>query len=414
MNFSESFRMSLRSLASNKLRASLTMLGIIIGTGAVIALLSVGEGAKLAISGQIQSIGSNLIMVFAGQMQQGPTVSSRAPQPITLQDVEAISDPLSAPHVLAVAPTVNRNATVAFEGESVDVSLIGTTPEFEQVRSYRPELGMFFTAGDEAASARVALLQWGTAGQLFIDPELAIGQTIRINRIPFKVVGVIEQKGGQGFGGGQGDSGVLVPLSTLQQRLFSGRYATAKGTQVDMLYISAVDEAGVAPAMDEISWVLRDTHDVQFGEDDFTVASQQDILGVFDQITSVLTIFLGAIAAISLLVGGIGIMNIMLVSVTERTREIGIRKAVGAKRADILFQFLIESMVLSVLGGLIGIGFGWAVSAVVNTIDAFTTYVSPQSVALSVGFSMAVGLFFGIYPASRAANLHPIDALRYE
>ncbi|MBC7237555.1 MAG: FtsX-like permease family protein, partial [Chloroflexi bacterium] len=247
-------------------------------------------------------------------------------------------------------------------------------------------------------------------------PSLALGQTIRINKIPFQVIGVLEEKGGQaGFGGGSIDNQVIVPLSTAQQRLFSSRTTTSAGRRIDFINISAVDEQSIDLAIDEISWTLRQRHNILLGaEDDFTVASQKDILGVFDQITSVLTIFLGAIAGISLLVGGIGIMNIMLVSVTERTREIGIRKAVGAKRSDILWQFLIESMVLSVIGGVIGIGFGWGVSALVNTLDAFTTFVSSEAVILAVGFSMFVGLFFGIYPASRASNLNPIEALRYE
>ena len=414
MNYSESLRMSLRSLSANKLRSTLTMLGIIIGTGSVIALLSVGEGAKAAIGDQIQSIGSNLIFIFPGQLQPGPGGHSGSSEPLTRSDAEAIADPIDVPHVYAVAPQVQRNATVSYQGETVDVSVVGTIPEYEYVRSFAPALGEFFTAGEEAGAARVALLGWQTAEDLFMEPELALGATIRVNLIPFRVIGVIEEKGGQGMGGGSADATVIIPLSTMQKKLFSGRFLSSQGARVDLINASAMDEDSVEQAIDEITWLLRDRHKIEYGEDDFTVASQQDILGVFDQITNVLTIFLGAIAGISLLVGGIGIMNIMLVSVTERTREIGIRKSVGAKRADILWQFLIESVVLSVIGGLIGIGFGWGVAALVNTLDSFTTYVSPQAVTLAVSFSMAVGLFFGIYPASRAANLNPIDALRYE
>ena len=414
MNLSESLRMSFRSLSANKMRSGLTMLGIIIGTGAVIALLSVGEGAQVAITEQIQSIGSNLIFIFPGQMHQGRgTVSNYAP--LTRQDAEAIGNPESTTSVAAVAPAISRSATLTRQGESVDVPLIGTTPAFEIVRNYHAEYGEFFTAGQEASSARVVLIGWQTAEDLFGEPGLAVGETIRINRVPFKVIGVLEEKGGQGFGGGgAADSLAIVPLSTAQRRLFSGRFVGSRGQRVDMINVSAIDEESIETAIDEITWLLRERHNVEYEEDDFTVASQQDILGVFDQITNVLTIFLGAIAGISLLVGGIGIMNIMLVSVTERTREIGIRKAVGAKRSDILWQFLIESIILSLIGGFVGILFGWGVAAAVNTIDNFTTYVSSQSVSLAVSFSVAVGLFFGIYPASRASNLNPIEALRYE
>ena len=413
MNLLESFRMAFRSLSANKMRSGLTMLGIIIGTGAVISLLSVGQGAQLAITEQVQSIGSNLIFVFAGQMQQGqPRPANWAP--LTRQDAEAIADPALTSYVAAVAPAIDRSATATYGGESVDVSVIGTTPEYESVRSYPAQYGEFFTYGDEAVGARVAVLGAQTAKDLLGEAESAVGATIRINSILFKVVGVLEEKGGAGFGGASADSLIIVPLSTAYDRLFSGRFLSARGRTVDIINVSAVDEKSIDAAVDEITWLLRQRHDVKYEEDDFTVTSQQDILGVFDQITNVLTIFLGAIAGISLLVGGIGIMNIMLVSVTERTREIGIRKAVGAKRSDILWQFLIESIVLSIIGGTLGILFGWGVSAAVNTLDSFTTYVSSQAVALAVGFSMAVGLFFGIYPASRAANLNPIDALRYE
>ena len=397
------------------MRAALTMLGIVIGTGAVIALLSIGQGAQQAITEQIQGIGSNLIFVFPGQYSGGPGGTVRNWGPLTRQDAEAILNSPDTVHVAAVAPEIDRQIQATYRGETVDVTLTGTTPSYEFVRNFRPEYGEFFTVGDEAAAARVALLGAQTAKNLFGEPELALNATIRLNRVPFEVIGVLESKGGQGaFGRGSRDSLVIVPLATMQRRLFSSRYVGTRSQQVDMINISAVDENSIDLAIDEIIWVLRERHKIEYGEDDFTVASQEDILGVFNQITGYLTIFLGAIAGISLVVGGIGIMNIMLVSVTERTREIGIRKAVGAKRSHILWQFLIESIVLSIIGGLLGIGFGWAVSALVNTLDAFTTYVSPKAVVLAVSFSMAVGLFFGIYPASRAANLNPIEALRYE
>ncbi len=414
MNFYESVRMAFRSLGANKMRSALTMLGIIIGTGAVIALLAVGQGAQLAITSEIQGIGSNLILVFPGQFTQGAGLSA-SQVALTRADADAIADPLQVPHIAAVAPTVSRSATVTYGGESLTVQIEGTTAEFEFVRNFVAEYGRFIGEGDEAVSARVAVIGSDVADRLIGDRELALGATVRINQIPFQVIGVLEEKGGQGPFGGSADRIVIIPLATAQTRLFPGRFVSQSGRTVDTIYASAVDEASIDMAIDEISWLLRERQGtLASDEDGFTVASQQDILGVFDQITSVLTIFLGAIAGISLLVGGIGIMNIMLVSVTERTREIGIRKAVGARRADVLGQFLIESVVLSVIGGLIGIGFGWGVAAIVDSLGTFTTYVSPQAVILAVGFSMAVGLFFGIYPASRAANLNPIDALHYE
>ncbi|MBC7315679.1 MAG: ABC transporter permease, partial [Chloroflexi bacterium] len=342
MTLWESIRMALRSLGSNKMRAGLTMLGIIIGTGAVIALLSVGEGAQQAITGQIQSIGSNLIFVFPGQISPNQSRVTRY-TPLTRQDAEALNDPSRLPHVAAVAPEINRNAVVTLGGESVNVTLIGTTPEYQFVRSAVPAYGDFFTNAEEVAAARVVLLGWETAERLAGDAEAALGQTVRINNIQFQVIGVLERKGGQGFGGGSRDLIAIIPLSTAHQRLYGGRFLSRT---VDLINVSAVDEQSIDLAIEEITWTLRQRHRIEFDEDDFTVASQQDILGVLSQITNILTIFLGAIASISLLVGGIGIMNIMLVSVTERTREIGIRKAVGARRQDILGQFLVESTVL--------------------------------------------------------------------
>jgi len=415
MNVTESIRMALRSLRANTMRSALTMLGIIIGTGAVIALLSIGQGAQAAISSQIQSIGSNLIFVFAGRFDQSAGAGlGSSPPPLTRQDAEALRDSAYTEHVAAIAPEIDRTATVTYRGESTTAPLVGTTPEYEFVRNTRPVIGQFFTSGEEAVEARVVLLGVSTARSLFGDAELALEQIVRINGVPFRVIGVLEERGGQGVGGGSVDNQVIVPLSTAQQRLFGARSATAQGLEVDLINVSAYNEDSIDAAMEEITWVLRERRDIEFAEDDFTVASQQDILSVAGQITSVLTIFLGAIAGISLLVGGIGIMNIMLVSVTERTREIGIRKAVGAKRSDILWQFLIESVVLSVVGGSAGIAFGWGVATLVNQLGTFTTVVSAQAVILAVGFSIAVGLFFGIYPASRASNLNPIDALRYE
>jgi putative ABC transport system permease protein len=412
MSAVESIRMAFRSLSANVMRSALTMLGIVIGTGAVIALLAVGQGAREAITSQIQGIGSNLIIVFAGDL----TGDSTDAQPLTRNDALALANPALAPHVSAVAPVVSRSARVTYGAQSANSQVEGTTPDYEYVRNSLPTAGRFITEADEAVSARVAVIGWGIAEELVGDPFSAVGLTVRLNGIPFEVVGVLEQKGGGSpFGGGMADATVLVPLSTAHTRLFPGRFVSGSERTLDVIYLSVVDEDSIDLAVDEVTQVMRQRQGTYLAEDDgFTITTQEDVLGVFDQVTSILTTFLAAIAGISLLVGGIGIMNIMLVSVTERTREIGIRKAVGARRSDVLMQFLIESVVLSVIGGLLGIAFGWGVSRFVNSLGTFTAVVSPDAVALAVGFSLAVGLFFGIYPARRAASMNPIDALRYE
>jgi putative ABC transport system permease protein len=289
---------------------------------------------------------------------------------------------------------------------------VGTTPEYAYVRKLTVSQGSFFTAPESVAGARVAVLGSGLAEDIF-GFEGAVGQTIRINQVPFRVIGVLEEMGSGGAGPNL-DSNVFVPLTTAQTRLFGSATARGGGRAVGLVNVSAVSEGRIDAAVEQITELLRERHRIEYQEDDFTVTSQKDILGVFNQVTSILTIFLTAIAAISLLVGGIGIMNIMLVSVTERTREIGIRKAVGAKKRDIMMQFLIEAIVLSIMGGLVGIGFGAAASAAVNLTGVLSTRISAQAVILAVGFSLTVGLFFGLYPATRAASLNPIDALRYE
>ena len=429
MSVIESIRVALQGLAANKLRSSLTMLGIVIGVGAVIALLALGEGTQAAVTEEIQSIGSNLIFITPGSEEgHGPMATTTTADTLSLADAEAIAAPGNpsttlrqgsgqgsgprVPGVLAVAPEFSNSADVVYGSESVNTTITGTTPDYPLVRSSSPEMGEFFTKQQMTTMARVAVLGHQTAEDLFggSDP---LGRTVKINRVHFRVIGVIEEKGG-GMGGNV-DRTVFIPITTAQRKLFGGRATSGTSWKVSTINVALVSEETMDAATDEITWLLRQRHKIQPGEDDdFSVMSQEDLLSTLEQITGILTIFLGAIAAISLLVGGIGIMNIMLVSVTERTREIGIRKAVGAKRRDVLMQFLIEAVVLSVIGGLLGILLGAGIATLVEQSGLMTTVVSAEAVLLATGFSVAVGLFFGIYPSMRAARLHPIEALRYE
>ncbi len=415
MSVYESIRVALQGLAANKLRSSLTMLGIVIGVGAVIALLALGEGAQAAITAEIQSIGSNLITVIPGRLegQHGPGGgTSNTIASLTLADAEALAAPGNVSGMLAVVPEFNNNADVVYGDENVNVSIKGTTSDYLLAHNSSPEIGEFLTEQHNTTVSRVAVLGHQTAEDLFggSDP---LGRTIKINRVHFRVIGVMEEEGGgMGF---SADEVVFIPLTTAQRKLFGGRAASGTSWEVSSIAVTLASEDYMDAAADDITWLLRQQHKLQPGEnDDFSVMSQKDLLSTVEQVTGILTIFLGAIAAISLLVGGIGIMNIMLVSVTERTREIGIRKAVGAKRRDILMQFLIEAVVLSVIGGLLGILLGAGIATLVERSGLMTTVVSAEAVLLATGFSVAVGLFFGIYPSMRAARLHPIEALRYE
>jgi len=412
MSILESVRIALRALAANKLRAVLTMLGIIIGVAAVIALLSLGQGVQATVEEQIQGIGSDLLMVFSGTFG-GESVRI---QPLTYRDAQALADPLNVPNAAAVAPVIQRNATIVFGQRDGQPTVIGVTPEYAYVRNANVVNGRFIEEGDLTTRSRVCVLGPEVVDTLFPDRD-PLGQVVKIDNVPFRVVGVMESKGGGGGGvgfGGNADSNVYVPLTTAATRLFGTR--TVSGDfPVTIINVAALDQQSIDPAIEEITDVLRERHRLTYQDNDFTVLTQEDIIQVAGSIISILTIFLGAIAGISLLVGGIGIMNIMLVSVTERTREIGIRKAVGAKRRDILWQFLIEAMVLSVLGGLVGIALGsFGASMVARLAPELKALLTPGVVLMATGFSAAVGLFFGIYPAMRAARLHPIDALRYE
>jgi putative ABC transport system permease protein len=413
VNLSENFRLALRALSANKLRALLTMLGIIIGVAAVITLLSVGQGVESFIVAEFEGLGNNLLFVFPGQLEAGQGPPRPGGGGLTNDDLAALSDPLRVPDVAAVVPEYSRPAIITRSGNEARTQISGTTPEYPEVRNFYPVAGVFFTDQDLNANARVAVLGQTVYEALFPNGELPIGETIKIDNANFRVIGVMEEKGGSGFN--DQDDLILIPLTTAQRRLFPARRSDGK-FRIDFIYAQAISEERQSAAIAEIEWTLRETHRIGLGdEDDFTVLSQDELAGAFSQVTSILTIFLSLIAGISLLVGGIGIMNIMLVSVRERTKEIGLRKAVGAKRRDILWQFLVEAIALAMMGGLIGllIGYGGA-AAIANFSESLQPVLDWSSAALAITFSAVVGLFFGIYPASRAARLKPIDALRYE
>ena len=409
MTIAQAFLEALESISGNKLRSGLTVLGIVIGVAAVIAMLAVGRGAEESITGSISGIGTNLVFVFRG----GSDPSIRNSKPLTLSDAVALEDAFAAPSIEAVAPILQATREIAFGGEQTSSDVVGATPSYFSVRNYSLTEGDFINEEHILGRASVALIGPEVADSLFGHSDGITGETIRIDGQPFRIIGVLASKGGGAFG--SEDNTVIIPFSTAQARLI--RRNTRD--QVDVIFVQAVTAEAVPLASEEIAQILRTRHRTPVGEDDFTVFTQQDFLSTASAITGVLTIFLGGIAAISLLVGGIGIMNIMLVSVTERTREIGLRKALGARRRDILIQFLTESSLLSLIGGIIGIILGWIIASVVGQIAVanetdFIPVVTADAVALATIFSAAVGLFFGIYPANRAANLEPVEALRYE
>ncbi|MGC9333514.1 MAG: ABC transporter permease, partial [Anaerolineae bacterium] len=354
MTFSESIRIALRALLSNKLRAILTMLGIIIGVGAVITLMSAGKGVERLVAESFQSVGSNLLFVFPGSID-GSSGTRRSE--MTLGDYQAIADPFLVPDAQGVAPELSGRADVVIGKRNIRTDISGVTPEFALVRNKEVALGDFLSQLDVNARSRVAVLGSGAYEDLFEAGAYPIGQTVKINRIPFRVIGVMEEQGGSSFG--TMDDTIYVPLTTAQSRLYPSFRSRSGEPLLSTIYVQVADESLMEEASEQITELLRQRHNITYrDEDDFTIIKQTDILSIFGDITGVLTIFLGSIAAISLVVGGIGIMNIMLVSVTERTREIGIRKAVGAKRRDILIQFLVEAVVLSIIGGLMGVALG--------------------------------------------------------
>ena len=407
MNLGENIRVALRALGANKLRSALTMLGIIIGVGAVVGLLAIGNGASAVITNQVQGIGSNLVQVVAGRIRQGGQSTQGT---LYLSDYLALERELK--NVAGIAPLAQASGTVTYERETLSAQVTASTPAFLQVRSYEIERGRFITDADRDRGSRVAVIGSETARQLFagLNP---IGRTIKINGVQFDVIGLFVTKGGGGFG--SADEIIVIPLETGYERL-SGSTTVRNGKQtLSGISISASSPDVLDQVKKDLERIIRREHKLRSGDtNDFTIFTQAELLSTLGTITTTLQVFLGAIAGISLLVGGIGIMNIMLVSVTERTREIGLRKAVGARRNIILAQFLTETLVLSISGGLLGILFGIGIGAITTATGMLTAQVTWDSIAMAFGFSALIGLFFGIYPAYRAANLRPIEALRYE
>jgi putative ABC transport system permease protein len=404
MLFTEILRVALSAIRANKLRSFLTMLGIVIGVGAVITMVALGSGAQKAVQDQIESLGTNLLSVYAGQsFMRGIASAERVS--LTTDDAMALSD--EATLLTAVIPELSRNQQVEYGSSNINVNVLGTVPQYVPVNNYRIEAGRMFTAGDGINRKRVAVLGSAVPDMLGANGVAMIGQQILIRGIPFEIIGIMAEKGStSGFR--NPDEQIWIPLQTAQYRIFGS-------DRVNSITVQVVHPDSINVAMIEIEGILRKEHGIPPGRDnDFQIRNRAEFLETYEQTTRTFTFLLGAIAAVSLLVGGIGIMNIMLVSVSERTREIGVRKAMGATRRNILLQFLIEALVLCLMGGVVGIAVGTGGAVALSKLAHWATFVSPEAVAIAVIFSAAVGLFFGAWPARRASMLDPIVALRYE
>jgi putative ABC transport system permease protein len=410
MNVWASARIAVRALRVNKLRSALTMLGIVIGVGAVITMVAVGAGAQARVAEQIQSLGSNMIIVLSGSITAGGVrMGSGSQLTITEDDAWAIQREIRT--VTAAAPTSRGSAQIVYGNLNWATSVQGVTGEFFSAREWDVADGRLFSQEEIEGAAKVALIGQTVAGNLFGESD-PLGQVIRIKNVPFGVIGVLQRKGQTTFGQDQDDT-VLIPLSTAKRKVLGSSQANARA--VGSIAVKVGDARAMPDAEQEIRGLLRQRHRLQtFQEDDFGIRNLTEVLQSQEASSKVLTLLLAAIASVSLLVGGIGIMNIMLVSVTERTREIGLRMAVGARGRDILVQFLVEAVTLSLLGGILGIALGLGGSYAIAYFAQWRTLVSVEAVAVAFVFSAAVGVFFGFYPARQASRLNPIDALRYE
>lgn len=410
MKFLRVLKEAINSINANRTRTFLTILGIIIGVGAVIALMAIGQGAQETITSQIESIGTNVAYIMPGNRLETVTNARR----LTLTDADNLRNRSRAQNIIGVVPVVMGNAEVEYSGESFSVNVTGSSADYQQVLGLELAEGTFFTASQDDSRASVIVIGPEVAQRLLGKTSGVVGTVLRINNYPFRVIGVTESRGGSQFN--NPDLAVYMPITSMQMRVKHSSGSEA----VDYIIIQAADSQSISVAISEANEIMRSSHRLSPRQkNDFTITNQQDFLSIANAITNVLTIFLSGIAGISLLVGGIGIMNIMLVSVTERTQEIGLRKALGARKNDIMLQFLSESALLSLIGGLFGIGLGWLLSALVGWIAASSNtplqpVIGTDAILLATLFSTAVGLFFGWYPASRAANLQPVEALRYE
>ncbi len=404
-NVFEIYKVALVALRRNPMRTLLTMLGVIIGVGCVVAMVAIGQGATAAIQSQIGALGTNFLLIHSGSHARGGVHGGAGSvQNLTPDDAAAITR--ECPSVALADPAVRTGAQVVVGDQNWATSVQGTGPNYPTIRAWAVARGSYFTEEDVKAASKVAVLGQTVVDNLFGEAN-PVGQIIRMKGVPFRVLGVLDKKGGSAMGQDQDDL-ICVPYTTAQKRLMGVTY-------IGMIIISAVSPQQIGRASDEIRALLRQRHRLGRGQDDdFEIRSQQDIANTATQMSGVMTMLLGAIASVSLLVGGIGIMNIMLVSVTERTREIGVRRALGARRSDIRTQFLIESSLISGLGGAVGIAAGMVVARLIARFVGWPTLVQPQVVLVAFLFAGLVGVFFGIYPAAKAARLDPIEALRYE
>lgn len=406
MNLTNLFKIALRALANNKMRGFLTMLGIIIGVASVITMLAIGQGSKKSIQAEISEMGSNMIMIHpGGDIRGGVRQEASSMETLKLEDYQNIVD--ETRYVAAVSPSVNSSGQVIYGANNAPTTIYGISPDYMEIRRYQVEDGEMFSDQDIAVAAKVCVVGKTVVDNLFPGGENPVGKVIRFQKLPFKIVGVLESKGYNSMGMDQDDL-ILAPYTTIQKKVLAI-------THLQGITCSALKEEYTEQAIDEISEILRRNHKLKTDEDDdFTIRSQQELSSMLTSTTDMMTVLLAAVAGISLLVGGIGIMNIMYVSVTERTREIGLRMSIGAKGIDILSQFLIESILISVTGGLIGVIFGVGSAIIVNQVAHFPIFIQPWSVLLSFIVCTATGIFFGWYPAKKAARLDPIEAIRYE